>query len=317
MYAPELEIDNEILNLVSDVAVLADRASDGMIPLDPRLRRTDHIRSIWASLAIEGSSLSLDDVRDIINGKSFDGDPQEIREVKNTNRTYSIMDTFDPCSIDDLQKAHGEMMKGLIEQTGGFRDCDIGVYEDDVPVHIAPDPDEVKGLMTELMEWSSDHDMNPLVKACIFHYRFEYIHPFIDGNGRMGRLWQTLILSKWNPVFAYLPVESYILENRQDYYGTLTEADDGNVAAFVKNMLHMIRNALIDLNNEMRFTSGTTKRESDILNMISKNPKVTVSNIASSLHIADRTVKRYLSALTAKGWIRRVGNGKTGHWEIL
>lgn len=318
-YSPELSIDNEILNLVADISVLVDRIPDNDVPpRDLKLRRANKIRSIQSSLAIEGNTLSLEKVTDIVNGKRVLGNPREIQEVKNALVAYDMMDSLDPYDVDDLLEAHYAMIQLLIDEPGAFRECGVGVFKGKVPVHIAPEPEDVPMMIDDLIMWARDSDMHPLVKGCIFHCRFEYIHPFVDGNGRMGRMWHSLILSKWKYVFSYLPIETWVKLNQADYYNALTEADYGNLVPFVKFMLTMIRTAVDEFVDELTYSQSksVSDNESSVLKILAEDPGATAAEIAVILNVSDRTVKRYLSSLSDKGLIKRVGSDKTGHWIV-
>jgi len=319
VYRPEFTIDNEMLTLVSEISMLIGRIPEGdATPLQLRLRRDNNVRTIHSTSAIEGNKLSLKEVTDIIGGKRVIGDPKDIREIKNAKRAYDRMNRYDPFSVKDLLTAHGILMKDLFDLPGEFRDREVGVFKGPVAVHIAPDHEDVPGLVSDLMAWSKGADLHPLIMSCIFHGRFEYIHPFVDGNGRMGRLWHSLILSKWRPAFEYLPIESWINMNKKDYYRSLNEAHSGNISAFVKFMLLMIRMAVDEFVDEITYTAkkGPNVRES-IFDMISRDPRLTAAKMAEMLGVSDRTVKRHLSFMTGAGMIKRTGSIKTGHWEII
>ena len=209
-------------------------------------------------------------------------------------------------------------MGGLVDIIGEFRDCGVGVYKGNIPIHIAPDPEDVPTLMDDLIDWAKNSDIHPLIKGCLFHCRFEYIHPFVDGNGRMGRLWHSLILSKWKHLFAYLPIETWVKLNQKEYYNALAESGKGNVTVLVKFTLKMTFTAIDEYTDEISFHNKTpSDTEAAILEMISADPGVTSAKIAQALWISDRTVKRYLSSMTEKGLIKREGSDKTGNWKIL
>ena len=208
------------------------------------------------------------------------------------------------------------MMNDLVRRPGKFRDCSVGVFKGPVAVHIAPEAEDVPGMMKDLLDWTEETDQHPLIKSCVFHCRFEFIHPFVDGNGRMGRLWHSLILSHWNPVFAHLPVETWVRSNQQEYYAALNESDKGDLTEFIRFMLNMIKmtvDEFIDLTDHARRISETEKK---ILKIISNDPEATATLMAEELNISDRTVKRHLSALVEKGIVKRIGNDKTGRWKI-
>lgn len=253
MYVPKFDVDAEMKGFVSDIMNLVDRVPEIEFMGDLDLRRTNRIRSIQSSVAIEGNTLSIRKVTDIIDGKHVIGNMNEIREVKGAINAYDLIDILNPYSSNDLLRAHEAMTQGLVNSPGQFRQCGVGVYKGNVPIHIAPDHEEVPDLVEELMTWMKDSDLHPLLRSCIFHCRFEFIHPFVDGNGRMGRLWNSLILSKWKEFFAYLPIESWIKLNQWKYYKVLEESDGGNLKSFVKFMLETIRAALDELLDDITY----------------------------------------------------------------
>ena len=177
---------------------------------NPVLKRENRIRSIHSSLAIEQNTLTLDQVTDIIDGKRVLGPPQDIREVKKAYEVYEAAASFDPYSVKDLLRAHTMMMDGLVKEAGVFRSGNVGVYAGSQLIHAGTPASFVPGLMEQLLSWMKKSQYHPLIKSCVFHYEFEFIHPFADGNGRMGRLWQSLVLQKWHPIFAWLPIETLV-----------------------------------------------------------------------------------------------------------
>lgn len=198
-----------MLSLVADIAELIgiwNTAQGG--ELVPQLRRGNRIKTIQASLAIEQNTLTLEQVTAVLDGKVVLGPPKEVQEVKNTFSAYDAMPDWQPYKLADLLAAHKILLHGLAADAGRIRNADVGVYQGKRLVHMAPPASRVQQLLTQLLNWLKNTDAHPLIASCAFHYEFEFIHPFSDGNGRMGRLWQTLILSKWQPALAYLPVES-------------------------------------------------------------------------------------------------------------
>lgn len=191
---------------------------------DIKLHRENRVRTIHSSLAIEGNSLSLSDVTAVIEGKVVAGKQTEIKEVKNAYEAYDEIMSFDPYSIKDFLAAHLLMTDGLVKEAGKFRSGDVGVFDGDRVIHIGARPRFVPGLMQDLFGWAKESTLHPLLKSAILHYEIETIHPFEDGNGRMGRLWQTLLLAKWNPLFAWIPMESVLYQNRPDYYKAIEDA---------------------------------------------------------------------------------------------
>ena len=211
----------------------------------PYLRKENRIRTIHSSLAIEHNSLSLEQVTAIIDGKRILGNPVEIKEVKNAYTTYEMMLTLDPFSVDDLLKAHEAMMKELISENGRFRSGGVGVFNGKALVHMAPPANMVPGQIQDLFSWYKASEIHPLIRSAIFHYEFEFIHPFADGNGRMGRMWHSLLLGRWNEIFYWLPVEDLIRSRQEEYYKALGKSDrDADSSAFVEFLLQVILDTL-------------------------------------------------------------------------
>lgn len=237
---------DKIMNLVADVSEQIGRIkvlSHGNV--NPHLRKENRIRTIHSSLAIEHNSLSLEQVTAVINGKHILGNPNEIREVKNAYDTYEMMLVLNPYSVKDLLKAHKMMMKDLIPENGKFRSGGVGVFDGDVVVHMAPPASLVPGEIQDLFAWYKKSEIHPLVRSAIFHYEFEFIHPFADGNGRMGRMWHSLLLGRWNEIFYWLPVEELIRSRQQEYYNALNKSDrESDSSTFVEFMLEIFLGTL-------------------------------------------------------------------------
>lgn len=195
---------------------------------DIKLHRENRMRTIHSSLAIEGNSLSLGEVTAVIEGKMVAGKQTEIKEVKNAYEAYDKIMTFDPYAIGDFLKAHQLMTDGLVKESGKFRRGEVGVFDGDVAVHMGARPQFVPQLMEELFGWAKESELHPVLKSAILHYEIETIHPFADGNGRMGRLWQTLLLAQWNDIFAWIPMESVLYQNRPQYYQAIENARHAN-----------------------------------------------------------------------------------------
>jgi Fic family protein/predicted transcriptional regulator len=246
LYRPPYTITPSILRLVGEIGEWIGRyfvAADAT--LSPRLRRGNRIRTIHASLAIENNTLTIEQVTAVLDGKRVMGLPREIQEVRNAFATYEHIDRWTPSSRTDLLEAHGILMAGLVDRPGEFRSGGVGVFHENRVVHMAPPAERVPSLMSDLLTWLEHTDEHPLVASCVFHYEFEFIHPFPDGNGRLGRLWQTLILSRWKPLLAYLPVETVIHDRQADYYRVLAQADNSaDATPFVEFMLEALRSAI-------------------------------------------------------------------------
>ncbi len=236
-------------------------------PLPPQLRRKNRVRSIQASLAIENNSLSIDQVTDILDGKRVIGLPREIQEVKNAITCYDQLGTFDPTSVADFLKAHGILMQALADDAGSFRSGGVGVYREGHLIHMAPPADRIPQLIADHFTWFGGTDLHPLIASSILHYEVEFIHPFSDGNGRMGRLWQSLALTRWHPELAYLPVESVIREHQTAYYAALGEADrKAEATPFVEFILDAISETLVD----QRATDHVTDQGTDYVKSLLK-----------------------------------------------
>ncbi len=249
-YIPPYEITEDMLGIAAEIMELLGRFSGvGTIEKLPRLRRVNRIKSIHSSLAIENNTLTLKQVTDVIDGKRVLGPQDDVIAVKNAFEVYKGLGEIDPFSIDDLKKAHGVMMKGLVEEAGEIRTSPVGVVnQNGEVVHVAPPVGMVGGLLTGLFDWLKESNVQMLIKSSVFHYEFEFIHPFRDGNGRMGRLWQTALLSSWKPVFQWVPIESVIKDNQEEYYKAITiSTSEGKSNRFILFMLGAIRSAIRDI----------------------------------------------------------------------
>ncbi|WP_026297859.1 Fic family protein [Succinimonas amylolytica] len=245
-YQPPFHMTDKITNLVAAISEQLGQIkilSKGN--LTPHLRKENRIRTIHSSLAIEHNSLSLEQVTAIIGGKRILGNPVEIKEVKNAYTTYEMMLTLDPYSVDDLLTAHEAMMKELISENGRFRSGGVGVFNGKALVHMAPPANMVPGQIQDLFIWYKTSEIHPLIRSAIFHYEFEFIHPFADGNGRLGRMWHSLLLGRWNEIFYWLPVEDLIRSRQEEYYNVLGKSDrDADSSAFVEFLLQVILDTL-------------------------------------------------------------------------
>ena len=243
-YVPPFSITNQMLTLVAQIAEKTEKVSNyRSFETKPHLRRNNRIRSIHSSLAIEANSLSLDEVKSVISGKTVIGPQKEIQEVKNAYRAYEMLGQFDPYSLDDLKKLHGVMTYLTVQESGVFRNHNEGVFNGDRCIFMAPPPEFVPGQMESLFAWmrNNRNEIHPLILSSVFHYEFVFIHPFADGNGRMARLWQTALLSEWNPIFQYLPLESRIHDFQDGYYDAIAACHAaGNSDAFITFMLDKI-----------------------------------------------------------------------------
>lgn len=316
MYTPSFTISSKAVNIVAEISALIERY-DIIIEQNENLmlRKANRIKTIHSSLAIEGNNLSEREVIDIINGKEVVAPLKEIQEVKNAISTYNLYETLNPFSVDDLLKAHGVMMQTLSPDAGRFRRGGVGVFEGENLIHMAPPADRVPYLIKELFEWLKNSDDHILIKSCVFHYEFEFIHPFSDGNGRIGRLWQSLILGKLHPLFEYLPIENMIYKNQQTYYDAIAKSSAINDSGvFIDFMLQEILNSL---KNRYNTKSETKEIEEKILDLISSDIYITAKKISENLSISQRQVERVISDLKIRGVIERVGARKNGYWKII
>ena len=255
-YIPPYEITDEMLELVSNIMENLGKLSNvNKLEKLPRLRRVNRIKSIHSSLAIENNTLSIEQVTDVINGKQVFGPKEDIIAVHNANLAYKELENINPYSIDDLLKIHGITMNGLVSEAGKIRTGQVGVYnKDGKVVHLAPSAKLVSGQLEQLFDWIKNSSANMLIKSSVFHYEFEFIHPFRDGNGRMGRLWQTSLLASWKPIFAWIPIESIIKNNQEEYYNAITlstsQAKSNIFIVFMLNVINKaIKNIIIDTRN--------------------------------------------------------------------
>ena len=244
-YQPPYTITQAILNLVAQVSEAVGRLTALTdIATSLRLRRVNRIRTIRGSLAIEGNMLSEEQVTAIMDGRRIIAPPREIQEVRNAIAAYDRFTQWRPENESNLLEAHRILMTGLIDEVGAYRCGGVGVITGNQVIHMAPPADRVPALMGDLFQWLAGNDAHPLITSSIFHYEFEFIHPFIDGNGRMGRLWQTLILTCWKPLFADIPVESMVHEHQAEYYQALQDSTNlTDSAPFIEFMLRMILDA--------------------------------------------------------------------------
>lgn len=325
-YEPPFIMTGEITNLIVEIGELVGSIAtyEAMNP-NPILRRESRIKTIHSSLAIEQNTLSLEQVTDIINGKRILGPPQDIHEVKNAYEAYERISTLDPYNVKNLLTAHKIMMNGLVKEAGVFRSSNVGVYAGTELIHAGTPAKYVPDLMQQLFMWLKESKYHPLVKSCIFHYEFEFIHPFQDGNGRMGRLWQSLILQKWKDIFTWLPVETLVYENQEEYYKVLQSADNkGDSTEFVEFMLGMIRDALREISTTQNENDVVTNvvinvvtNEDKVLSILKQDGKMSATMLANSIGITQRQAQRILSKLKDEGKILRHGANKNGYWEVI
>ena len=317
---PPFEITNTIIDSVAEIAELVGRlTSTNQLSSNPTLCRSNRIRTIHGSLAIEQNTLSLEQVTAVLNGKHVLAPPKDIAEVKNAYEIYERLDELDPYSVDDLLTAHGIMTRELVDESGMFRTRPVGVVDQEGRVlHFGTLPQYVPDLVMELLDWVKNSDVHMLIRSCVFHYEFELIHPFADGNGRVGRLWHTLLLSKWNPAFAWLPVESIIHDRQEEYYAAINASNDaGESTVFIEFMLSAIKASLIDAINASDevsdgATDKATMRWKQIEKFLAAHPYIMNADIRALCGVSAATANRILAGLAAEGKLVKYREG--GHW---
>ena len=341
-YTPPFAVSAEAINLIAAISAQMERYAIRLEQADGlRLRKANRIKTIHSSLAIEGNTLSEDEVRDILDGKPIVAPIRQIQEVKNAVQTYELYPTLDAFKEKDLLRAHGVMMQALVDNPGRYRRGGVGVYGEKGLVHLAPPADRVPLLMGDLFNWLRKSKDHLLIRSCVFHYEFEFIHPFIDGNGRTGRLWQSLILGKLHPLFEHLPVENMVYANQQQYYDAINASTQaGQSGPFIDFMLREIYKTLkahqgeplktgepsspIDKEFGIRFGEEFGIKfgikfginDKQLLLLLHSDPSSTAADIAEPIGISQRAVEKQIKKLKDLGIITREGSRKNGLWVI-
>lgn len=318
-YIPPYKITNKMLDYISKIMEKVGEINS-YINLNkmPELRKQNRINSIHSSLAIENNQLSLFQVEDVINGRMVIGDKKDIQEIKNAYEAYNKISQINPYSIEDLKLVHGIMTFLVEEESGRFRSHGEGVYDGDKCIFVAPSEKLVPELMENLFSWmkESKDTVHPLILSSVFHYEFVFIHPFGDGNGRMARLWQSALLSKWKGIFEYVPIESLIKKYQEEYYKIIDNCNKiGESTEFIEFMLKMIYETIDKIIIEQNSTKETT--EEKIINLIKMNPNITQNEMAEKLGLTRDGISYNIKNLKDKKIIKRIGSPKTGTWKIL
>ena len=341
MYIPPFTVSSEAINLIAEISGLIERYAIRLEQEDGlRLRKANRIKTIHSSLAIEGNTLTEGEVRDVIDGKNVVAPIKQIQEVKNAIATYELYPTLNPFSVKDLLKAHGVMMQALVEDAGRFRRGSVGVFGEQGIVHLAPPAERVPMLMNDLFDWLKTSKDHLLIRSCVFHYEFEFIHPFIDGNGRTGRLWQSLILGKLHPMFEHLPVENMVYANQQAYYDAITASTKAAQSGpFIDFMLGEIYKTLKEHQGEelsmtevdpidkefglkfgeefgIKYGIKFGINDKQLLLLLNSNPSLTASEAAERIGMSQRGVEKLMKRLKDIGIVSRQGSRKNGLWII-
>lgn len=321
-YTPPFERTAKAINLISEISEkvgMLTALSDN--PIHVELRKRNRIKTIHSSLSIENNSLNLEQITAIVEGKRVLGSPNEIQEVKNAIQAYELLLELNPHKEKDLLRAHRLMMMDLVDGNGKYRTDGVGIFNGDKLVHVAPPADRVPYLMADLFKWLKTSKEHPLIKSCVFHYEFEFIHPFQDGNGRMGRFWQTVILKEWKPIFAWIPIETIIKERQGKYYAALNASDNhADSTEFIEFMLEVILDEMTHHATQNRVTKKVTVKvtanQKNILQAIAANPFVTQEELAKIIGISRKNIATNMKKLQECGMLKRIGANKNGCWQI-
>lgn len=309
-YVPPFTISNKMLELVSTISEKVGKISSHReLESKPHLRKNNRIRSIHSSLKIEANSLSLSEVREVINGHLVLGDQKEIQEVKNAYAAYERIADINPSSISDLKKIHRIMTYRIVNESGEFRKGNEGVFSGDKCIFVAPPPDMINGLMKDLLSWVKEYEgiVHPLIMAAVFHYEFVFIHPFADGNGRMARLWHTVILYRWRTVFEFIPLESQIERFQDAYYDAIARCHvNGNSDVFIEFMLEMIDQILDEVITQVNKNAETSEYVKRLLECMEYDVPYTSNAIMEHLGLRSKETlrKNYLNPAIELGLIR-------------
>lgn len=312
-YRPPYSISTRIVHLISEISeTIALLKYHTETVASPMLRRVNRIKTLAGTLEIEGNYIGEEKITAILDGKRVEGTSQELSEVKGAIKAYEDIGTYGYNNLDDLLRAHKTMTFKLLDDAGSFRAVNVAVGE-----HIAPAHTQVSTLMQQLFAWLGESDEHLLIKSCVFHYEFEFIHPFRDGNGRIGRLWQSVILMAHNPLFGILPIESIIRDHQEAYY----EAIEGSTSAgectlFIEFMLARILEAIVKVGNEVGSRVGNlTDNQQRIIDSMKADAKVSAVALSKTVGISKRKVEENVAKLKKLGLVERVG-GTRGYWEV-
>lgn len=315
-YTPPFSVSAKAIRLVAEISALIERYAIRMEQGDSLLlRKANRIKTIHSSLAIEGNELSEDEVRTLLEGKSVVAPIQQLQEVRNAIRCYEESGQWDAYFVDDMLKAHRCMMEGLCPRAGAFRSGGVGVFAGDKLIHMAPPAHMVPTLMQQLFTWLATAEDHLLIKSCVFHYEFEFIHPFSDGNGRIGRLWQSMILGKLHPAFPQLPVENMVYASQSGYYKAIEESSKlSDCSPFIDFMLGEI---LTTLKQSTVESPCLTASEQNIIQFMRADASISARQLAEQCGISARQIEKYIAELKKKGVLQRKGARKNGKWKVL
>lgn len=315
---PPYQITNKIIELVASISEkIGEVNSAHLYKPSTELRKKNRIKTIQSSLEIEGNSLSFEQITAILENKKVIAPQKDILEVKNAILVYDRLNEFNPNSLTSFCKAHGILMKGLIDNAGKIRSKSIGIIKGSVVTHVAPHGNMVRSLLKDLFVYlKKDKDLL-LIKSCVFHYETEFIHPFMDGNGRMGRLWQTAILRQYSPVFEFLPVESLIKTKQLEYYNILGESDNqGNSTGFVEFMLQIINDSLEDLLTNQNVNLNSDDRINLFKEKSGSGSFTRQDYMRQFKDISSATASRDLKEAVENGILEKTGDKRTTSYKF-
>lgn len=311
-YTPPYTITSKILKLSTQISEeLTKLQFTTVAKTTPMLRKKNRIKTLAGTLEIEGNFLGEEKITAILDGKKVLGTVRELAEVQGAIKVYEKLDEYRFDDLDDLLHAHKILMEEILTSAGSFRNVNVKVGE-----HIAPQPHMVNDLMVKLFSWLKDSDEHMLLKSCIFHYEFEFIHPFSDGNGRIGRLWQSVILNSFNPIFSLLPTESIVRDHQEHYYSAIESSTQmGESTPFIEFMLEMI---LKSMQNTLQSDQKSNyKSDQKILSLMKENSNITIKELMEILSMSESGIKKVIKKLKDEGILHRIGSLKAGHWQIL
>ena len=311
-YKPPYKLTSKILTLstkITEELTKIEHIQEYLLTL--KLRKKNRIKTLAGTLEIEGNFIGEEKITAILDGKRVLATVEELAEVEGAIEAYRGLENYRFDSLDDLLRAHKVLMGGILKKAGTFRTVQVGVGE-----HIAPSPSVVPKLMQELFKWLGESDEHPLIKSSIFHYEFEFIHPFADGNGRIGRLWQSLILYEWKEVFISVPTESIIRDYQEEYYQAIeASTKQGESTPFIEFMLEVILKTIQNVPKDVP-DNVPKDRVEFILENMRKTPSITLKALASIANVSEKTIKRDIEKLKQEGKVTRIGSARDGLWEV-
>lgn len=315
---PPFSITPEILALIASISEKIGEVNAAHLQKPaPELRRKNRIKTIQSSLEIEGNTLTVEQITALMENKRVLGPQKDILEVQNAINVYEQLDTFNPNSLNSFCKAHALLMNGLVDAPGKFRTKSVGIVKGNQVAHLAPPGSRVKPLMKDLFAWLKKSKDIPLLKSCVFHYEMEFIHPFTDGNGRMGRLWQTLILQENYPIFGSLPVETIVKEKQRDYYAALSKSDKaGNSTPFIEFMLGVLDAALEEALRAQHVTLRAEDRLKLAAELFGKKEFTRQEYMREFKDISAPTASRDLKLGVESGMLKRTGDKRMAKYKF-